>query len=365
MGLATNLGACTDRESREASSKEKKAAAAAASLPPPTASAIGRGMYAPGNDPSVLLLLRKALACKWEATGASEWCDDVKAWREARETFEHGSNDATLVTLLGDVDDRVRLLAATNLAVFGQRYRTDKALAGSVVRAGETERSVRVAAHLGAALARIDVEKTELFDRVRAIAAKHALVALRVALVLALAHENPSSMSAFTLTLDLLRDPDKEVRAAALSALWTCGARHPDEACRAWREHIDDGEDDDLAARATDYLTWAGTCQAHYDALLDSEERRFKAGRTTRAPFARSLGNLCEDPKATAAQRARATDLARRMAEQKTSDRDVRGAALAQVLRCDPANGKTFVQKYATDDDVDVRDRAIELLKPP
>ena len=357
------LAGCTDRETRENSAKDKKAAAAASALPP-SASAAGRGMYAPGGDPRVLELLRKALACKWEAAGPSEWCDDARAWREAREMFEGGRADGPLVTLLADVDDRVRLLAAQNLAVFGQRYRSDKVLAGGVVRAAEGEESARVAPYLGAALARIDVDKTELFDRVRAVAAKHALVALRVALVSALAQGSPGSTAVFTLTLDLLRDPEKEVRAAALGALWTAGSRHPEEACRAWRDHMDDGADDDIAARSCDYLTWAGNCQLHYDAMLDSEERRFKAGRTSKPLFAKALGNVCEDPKTTATQKARATELLRRVAEQKTSDRDVRGAALGDVMRCDSATGRAFVQRYVTDDDAHVRDRAVDLLKP-
>jgi hypothetical protein len=361
--VALTAPSCTDRETRETSSKDKKAAAAASALPPPP-SAAGRGMYAPGSDPRVLELLRKALACKWEAAGPSEWCDDAKAWREARDIFVGGRADASLVTLLDDVDERVRLLAAQDLAVFGQRYRTDKSLADRVVRAAESERSAGVAPHLGAAVARIDVDKTESFDRVRAVATKHALVGLRVSLVSALAQSNSGSTGVFTLTLDLLRDPDKEVRAAALGSLWTAGSRHPEEACRAWREHMDDGADDDIAARASDYLTWAGNCQAHYDAFLDSAERRFKAARTTKPLFTKALGNLCEDPKATAAQKSRATDLVRRIAEQKTTDRDVRGSALAEVMRCDPTGGRALVQKYATDDDAYVRDRAVDLLKP-
>lgn len=366
FALLPALTGCTDRETRENSAKDKKAAAAASALPP-SASAAGRGMYAPGGDPRVLELLRKALACKWDAAGPSEWCDDARAWREAREMFEGGRADGPLVTLLADVDDRVRLLAAQNLAVFGQRYRSDKVLASGIVRAAEGEQSARVAPYLGAAVARIDVDKTELFDRVRAIAAKHALVALRVALVSALAQGNQSNQSStavFTVTLDLLRDPEKEVRAAALGALWTAGSRHPEEACRAWRDHIDDGADDDIAARSCDYLTWAGNCQTHYDALLDSEERRFKAGRTSKALFAKALGNLCEDPKTTATQKARAGELVRRLSEQKTTDRDVRGAALGEVMRCEPANGRAFVGRYVTDDDAHVRDRAVDLLKP-
>jgi hypothetical protein len=166
------------------------------------------------------------------------------------------------------------------------------------------------------------------------------------------------------VTLDLIRDPEKDVRASALGALWLAEAHHPDEACRAWRDNLDNAQDDELAARANDYLTWSGHCQAYFDALLDSEEKRFKAGRTSQPLFAKALGNLCEDVKATSTQKARATELLKRIAEQKTSYRLARGAALEAVLRCDLGGGRAFVQKLADDDDPYVKERAMDLLRP-
>jgi len=352
------LCACPDKP------KESAPISSAASASATSVTALAPASVAKAPDGRALELARKAMACKWEATRPSQDCEDAQAWREARDVFEGGRADAMLVALLEDTDDRARHLAAWNLNVFGDKFRTDKALAERVVLAAEREKSERVAAPLGAALSRIDVERTQMFDRVRAIAMKHALLQLRVALAATLGKNNLGSLPAFTLTLDLVRDPEKDVRAAALGALWQCSSRRPEETCRAWREAIDRTDDDDLAARAGDYLTWSGTCQAHYDALLDLEEKRFKAQRMVAPEFAKALGNLCEDTKAAASQKTRALELAKRMVEQRTTARYVRSAALEAIMRCDPAGGRAVVQKYGDDEDPFVKERARDLLKP-
>ncbi len=355
------LAGCPDRDAPRETPRSTSSSAAASAT---TLAMVPSASVAKGPNALALELARKAIACRWEATAPSVDCQDAKTWREARDVFEGGRADAVLVGLLEDSDDRARHLGAWNLNVFGERYRSDKALAERVVLVAEREKSERVAAPLGAALSRIDVERTELFDRVRAIAMKHALLAFRTSLAATLAKNNLASLPAFTLTLDLVRDPEKDVRGAALGALWQCSSRRPEETCRAWRENIDRTDDDELASRACDYLTWAGACQSHYDALLDSEEKRFKSGRMNGAPFAKALGNLCEDVKANATQRGRATDLLKRMVEQKTTQKYVRSAALEGVMRCDAGGGKVFVQKFSEDDDPFVKERARELLRP-
>jgi hypothetical protein len=359
LALATValVGACRDHDS----SRELPATTVGVDAAPgPSASAAPMSK----GDARALDLATKALACGWSDDGPALECDAARAWREARDVFEGGREDSALVEMLGRSDDRSRYLAAQNLAVFGERYRTDKPLATRVVLAAEREKSPRVAESLGEAVAKVDVDATDLFDRVRALAMKHDLLALRAAIAASLAQHNPASGPAFTLTLDLLRDHEKEVRVAAIGALWMCENRHPVEACDAWREHIDDADDDDLASRACDYLSWSGRCQDAIDALLDSEERRFKAGKTTAALFAKALGNVCEDVKTTRTQKERATDLVRNMAQQSSTPRPARGAALAAVLRCDTANGRSFVARFATDPDPFIQARTRDLLRP-
>jgi len=355
-GLAL-LGACRDHDTSRAVvaySGDVDGAAA----PSASASSITSG------DAKVLDLATKALACGWSDDGPALECDAARAWREARNVFEGGREDSALAEMLGRSDDRARYLAAENLAVFGERYRTDKPLATRVVLAAEREKSARVGEVLGEAVAKVDVDSTDLFDRVRALSIKHDLLPLRTAIAASLAEHNPASGPSFTLTLDLLRDREKDVRVAAIGALWMCENRHPVEACSAWRDHIDDADDDEVASRACDYLSWSGHCQDAIDALLDSEERRFKAGKTTEALFAKALGNVCEDVKTTRSQKERASDLARNMAQQTSTPRPARGAALSAVLRCDTTNGRSFVARFANDPDPFVQARTRDLLRP-
>ncbi len=349
------VAACRDRESSRA-----VAASTVGALPDASASAAPLSKA----DAQVVDLATKALACGWTDDGPALECDAARAWRDARDVFEGGREDSALVEMLERTDDRSRYLGAENLAVFGERYRTDRALATRVVLATEREKSARVGQPLGEAVAKIDVDSTDLFDRVRALAIKDDLLPLRTAIAASLAEHNPASGPSFTLTLDLLRDREKDVRVAAIGALWMCENRHPAEACSAWREHIDDPGDDDLASRACDYLSWSGHCQDAIDALLDSEERRFKAGKTTEALFAKALGNVCEDVKTTRSQKERATDLARNMAQQTSTPRPARGAARAAGLRCDPTGGRAFVARFATDPDPFVQARTRDLLRP-
>ena len=351
------VGGCRDPDSTRVAPASATAADAGPGSPA-TAASMSK------EDAMVVDLATKALACSWNDEGPALECDAARAWRGARDVFEGGREDGALVEMLGRGDDRARYLAAENLAVFGERYRNEKALATQVVLAAEREKSNRVGELLGEAVAKVDVDSTGLFDRVRALVLKHDLLAVRTAIAASLAEHNAGSGPAFTLTLDLLRDREKEVRVAAIGALWLCENRHPVEACGAWREHIDDADDDDLSSRACDYLSWSGHCEDAIDTLLDSEERRFKAGKTTEALFAKALGNVCEDLKTTRTQKERATDLVRKMAQQASTPRPARGAALAATLRCDIANGRSFVARFATDPDPFIQARTRDLLRP-
>jgi hypothetical protein len=324
----------------------------------------GRGAANTTNDPAIVLLLKRALACKPTRGAIAGDCAGAIAWDASKEEFADGRADATLVNLLEDPDERVRILAVYKLDEAGKPYRTDARLAARIVDVAEQEQSTRVARPLGALVGRIDLERTQLFDRIELVARKHLLASMRGAIVEELLHENPASLQAFDLSKEMVRDPDAQVRASAVGAFWIGGVRWAAETCRLWFDNIDNTMDQDVAARAGELLTRYGRCQAYFDALLDSEEKRFRASRTDRAPFATALTNLCEDLRSTDAQRWRALVLARRMVEEKLTDTVVRGEALASVLACDPAGGRAFVNGFAGDKEQSVRERALSLLDP-
>jgi hypothetical protein len=329
-----------------------------------TAAPAARGLAAPDNDARLVELAKKAAVCKWDNRGLSEECAPALAWADAPMGTTGGRSDPTLVNLLEDADDHIRWLAASKLHAVGRTFTVDHAIADRVVLAGERETSAHVGGALGTALADIQLDRTHTFDRVRAMAMKHALPSLRAALVANLAWKNPGSSAAYELTRELVRDPEKEVRAAAISAFYMGGGKRPEDTCQIWTQNLDNDMDGDVAAAANELVARWGRCQASYGALLESQAKRLEAGKTDSPRYPKALGFVCDDAKAAARDKERATELVRKVAETKTLDADVRAAALEAALTCDPAQGREFVKRFANDPPAQLKARAIDLLRP-
>lgn len=373
QALAVILGSslvmsCAEAEKAPsvARSKDLPYSSAGASGSAKVAASAGRGLAAPGNDAKVIELARKAMTCKWDGRGLSQDCTPAVAWGDASEGFADGKADPTLVSMLDDPEERARWLAATKLHATGRAFRADKALAERVVTAAERETSPHVGAALGIALADIQLERTASFDRIRAMGVKHALVPLRAALIANIAWRNPGSSAAYELTREMVRDPEKDVRAAAISAFYMGGGRQPEVTCRIWLDNLDNAADEDVAAAASEYIARWGRCQAHYEALLEAQEKRHKAAKTDSPRHAAGLGFLCEDVKSQARQRERANELLRKIAETKTYEPDVRAGALEAILKCDAdgSHARAFVTKFTTEPPAQLKERAIDLLRP-
>jgi len=364
--LAAMSFACTDDSAagpRRVASRSALPTLAAPSAP--TASNQPRGLAAPGNDAQLVELAKKAKVCPWSGQALSEECAAGIAWTNANEGFTAGRADPTLVSLLEDTDERVRWLAATKLHAIGAKFATERPLAERVVAAGEHETSGRVGAPLGVLLADLQVEKTGTFDRVRAIAVKHALPQLRASLVANLSRKNPGVSAAFELTRELVRDPEKDVRLAAIGAFYMRGGgKRPEDTCQIWVQNLDNEMDSDVASIANELLSRWGRCQAFYGALLESQAKRLEVGRTDSARYPASLAQICEDKRAQPREKERATELVHKIAENKTLDAEVRAAALDGALVCDPAGGRDFVKKFANDPPALLKTRAIDLLRP-
>ena len=328
---------------------------------PSSPSGARRGLDAPGNDPAVLALAKKALACTWN-NGFGD-CEAYRSWQTAQGPLGGGRADTTLIALLEDDDERVRGLAADALATFGSRYRNDSVLSLRIVVQAEREKSSTVAPPLGQAVAKINVQKSDVFERVRAIAKKHDLTPLRSAIALRLLEHNPTVRAVHDLMRELVRDPDKQVRAAAVKALWAGGGHFPVDTCAVWAELLDD-PDDDIAALCSRYVAWWGRCQDKYEALLEAEQRRAVAVRVRSTLHVEALTHVCRDDRAPDAQKQRAFALIRGLAEQGTVERQVRLRAVEGLLECDPVAGRAAVQRLSRDPDGIVAQVATELLKP-
>jgi hypothetical protein len=329
-----------------------------ASAPPP-ASARPAG---PVPDPKVEAMARGVLACKaWESSFDTS-CPAMKAWSEAKADFDEGKSDAALVALLADGDEKLRYLAAFKLNQYGRAFKTDRALASAVVAAAEQEKGRFAAYELGAAVGRLRTRETGTFDRVRAIVERRDTGELRRGILSQLLYANGDDDAVFQLAQRAVKDPDPAVALAALTSFWTGGASRADATCQLYADNLDN-PNDELAAEATNALSWYKRCSSRYDALLDSLDKRVKAGpaRLGSTSYVTSARHVCEDPKATDPQRARAAAMARTVA-QRDYAAWVRSSALDTVVTCDKAGGRAFLAPFKADPEKSVADKAKELL---
>ncbi len=317
-------------------------------------------------------LSRAALGCKTYDQGFDLTCPAMRAWSDDHEDFIEGKADAALVGMLASPDEKIRYLAADKLKDHGKTYASDKGLAEAVVAAAEKEASRFAAYELGEVVGRIQVGPTGTFDRIKALVAGPALVDLRRGIVTGLLFNNRNDERVYVLVGSVVKDSDHALAETALNSLWLSSGKRMDITCQIYADHLHD-PDDEIAAMASNFLSWQRRCSSRYDALLDGLEQRVGTAAGHDGGALSGLGStsyltaathVCEDPKASEAQRKRAAEIGRRVAAGKDLSGSLRGSALETVLRCDPSDaGRTLVGTYRQDPEKYVADRARELLR--
>jgi hypothetical protein len=340
-------------------------APAAGEKPAAAAGPKGTGLEDPANDPKVVGLAKKALACKY-GSSFDDGCADYKAWQDERDAFKDGKADGTLVALIEDSDVKVRDLGLRKFSVNGSPALKDKALSERLVTVAEkakgwTEMHTYL---LGNIVGHIKIGDSGLFPRLKALVSSADVdSSLRRAIVDGLLYSNDTSDDVWALTRDTLKDADKQVARNALRAFWTGASDKTLQArCDIYKELVE-GPDEDFAASAGEYLTrpQAG-CKTHFDAVLTSLEARVKAKKMTVAPFVETLANVCEPNLATPAQVKKANALAHQLADDKKGQGWARSAALEAAAKCDPKSAKAYLGKFKQDADKEVKAKATELL---
>jgi hypothetical protein len=317
---------------------------------------------APAVDPKISALAHAVLPCKAYDSNFDSDCPAMKAWRDAKDDFDEGKADTSLVTMLADADDKIRYLAADKLNQYGKAFKNDKALAGAVVTAAEKEKSKFAGYELGRTVGNILVRETGTFDRVKAMVAKHEVPDLRRGILANLLFNNQDNDAVYNLTRDTIKDSDANVAQVALGAFWIGGQRKVEATCQIYYDNLSNPRDP-MAEEAANSLSWYAHCASKYDGLLDSLEKRVKANTVTSLMYASSARHICEDTKATDKQRKRALEVGHDMSQKKEIKGWIRANALETVMKCDPGNGgRSFVGKFKKDSDKSVADKANELL---
>jgi hypothetical protein len=327
-----------------------------------SAAAASSAALAPAVDPKVNALARAVLPCKAYDSNFDSDCPAVKAWHDAKDDFDEGKADASLVAMLADADEKIRYLAAEKLNQHGKAFKSDKGLAGAVVTAAEKEKSKFAGYELGSAVGRILVRDTGTFERVKAMVVKHEVPDLRRGILSNLLFNNQDYDPAYSLTRDSIKDSEASVAQTALGAFWTGGSRRLEATCQVYYDNLANPREG-MAEYAADNLSWYGHCAAKYDGLLDFLEKHVKAGSVTSPNYASSARHICEDTAATDKQRKRALQMGHDISQKKEIKGWIRASALDTVMKCDPGNGgRSFVGKFKKDPDKSVADKANELL---
>jgi hypothetical protein len=314
-----------------------------------------RGLSDQSFDSGLAERARRALECPWHE-GFSISCEPYARWLDA---LESGEPDRSLVALLGDPDLHVRYLGAAGLARRGVAYRRDAGLRAEILERAAREREPTVAARLGAVTARLEATREEDRDRLLALAREHPVPGFRAALWGDALHYQGDAW--FDPTRETsAKDADPAVRLAALAAFFVGGSSRPAEVCALWRAHLASG-DPALAERTAYWISFWGRCQADFDALLEEQERRAQEGRMSWA-YLSSLEYLALEERAAPAQKERALAVARSVVENRKNGWAARNRALEWLHGQDPKS-REFVSRFAQDGELQVRDKAHELLK--
>jgi len=302
------------------------------------------------RDPELAALASAALACEWDPIHGYDHmtCPAMEAW------LAHGRGAAldedTLVDMLEDRDEHRRHLAAEKLHAGGVRYRTDRALAGRVVRVAERESVAPVVFPLGYVVSDIDLAATRTADGVRTLVTAHPDHIMRAHVVGGVVTANPRSEEAFAIAKAGFADDDWLVRASALDEI-VAATNHVDEACTLALSAVPKG-DPDVASAAMRAIDQHHTCDGRPGDVIAAIGERV-ANKRLRFDFNAGLDlqNACASPKATSQDKSRAAAIGRTMVAQDDLA-DFRGAALYAVFACDPHTGRVLASTLLHDHDV-------------
>lgn len=382
FGIFVALAGCKDQAATSAASSASAAMAASSA---PTAP----GLTAPGNDPAIVALAKKAIdSCggSWKgASGFDAVCPDFTAFVANR--VERGAQDATFVAFLEDTSPKVRLLGARGLAAWGEKYRSDRALAERLLSAAEQEKEEALTGILGFLVGQIFADKAGVIARISALATRdEGPTDLQMGLVSILLQSNRENAAAFDLTREVLeRAKSPMVRNAAQSAFSAVYDPRSADVCKLWAQRREDAEETiaaNAAARLTTGASWVGysglswsstssftvrenRCAAEVEPTLATIEARAKAGKIGNENWIFALRGVLRDDleKTPAAQKKKALAVARLIAETRTNNAASRGSALRLAMQRDP-DGKAFAKKLASDPDAYVRNVAAEAGPP-
>jgi hypothetical protein len=342
-------------------------AAPPAASTPPEGSAAATGTAAPAKgaelarDPAIVALAAPALACKFEEGYFDEECPAMKAWHENEELFADGKGNDTVFSMLGDPDEKLRVLAADKGIDGSQAYFADKAHATRLFALAKKETSAQVGHDLGGYVAKVDAEKLGLGPDLVALA-KQPVVKFREALAFYLISTNQSPTSLEVLNI-LLEDADATVKENAIGSLSTGGITPGvPPVCELLKKQL--ARTDDFAGKAL----WAGSsskCAGIDDVVIAELEKRVadptKVKNAVGIGYSLAAGSVCGRT-ASADLKKKGFAIGVKLTDSKVPDPNTRRSSISVLTGCDPAGAKKVLSVLAKDKDKFVADEAKSTL---
>ncbi|MEO8706815.1 MAG: hypothetical protein ABI867_42705 [Kofleriaceae bacterium] len=344
---------------------------------PPAAAPKPVGILAPDNDPDIVAAAKTVLAecaTKWKAKSGWGSCSALDKLHDLKPKVP-GDRDATLVNLAEDPDEKVRAIAADGLLyIGGGRYEHDEGLATRLVAALEKETCVSIDGRMARHVAKIDVAKVPLADRIKKLALAPATTNdIKVFLGAWWGSDTSKDNAAAYETSKTLATTatDNRVRRSAMMGLSTFYTGHEEELCQIWNAAI---ADSDLETSRTAMQLVCGSSSiftsdedapggdsaggvrsseikcAQADAVVDAIAAKAKAGTINHSDYVYALDAASSGDKPTPL-RTKALAVLKAVVENKANGYE-RPRALERLVSLDKTQ-KPYAQKWARDKDLE------------
>ena len=167
------------------------------------------------RDAKIMALAKAALACKFADDGTfDEDCAAFSAWRENEALFEDGRGNETLFSMLGDSDEKIRVLGGAKQISEAKTFFADKGRATKLFAIAKEQ--PEAGREVGTYVAYVDAERLGLANELKALT-KHPSTPFRKGLASVITHhQSPAALAAINV---LLGDREPTVQEAAINAL--------------------------------------------------------------------------------------------------------------------------------------------------
>lgn len=308
------------------------------------------------RDPKIAALAKDALACKFEEGSFDDECPGFKAWTDNEELFEEGKGDDTVLSMLGDGDVKVRILATKKGFTSTETFFADKAHGKRLFELAAKEKDDDVASSLASYVTRFDAEAAGFGAELRA-SAKLPNARFRKQLGAVIAHyQGPAAVE---VVQTLLQDEDKEVVKSTISDLSTGGITPgAPPVCKLLAQQI--ARTDDLVGPAL----WAGSsskCVGMDKLVIDELRKRVndptKVTNAVGIDYALAAAGVCDRTKSDDLKK-KGFEIGKKLTDTKIPDANTRRSAFDVLASCGPAGAAAAIRPFANDKDKFIADSA-------